>query len=113
VKIPDGMQVVFQGKADYLREIAQQLAAASIRTATGPLPGSWDARAWLAVASADVQRALAVHQQHLDAMVAREGLRATDRAADFDAEETSCPACGTRFATAGVTRCPDCGLNFG
>ncbi|MDA0375154.1 MAG: hypothetical protein O2865_15330 [Planctomycetota bacterium] len=45
------------------------------------------------------------------------GLTATELAAahavvDFDAAETDCPACGTRFATT-ATRCPDCGLNFG
>ncbi|MGE3171005.1 MAG: zinc ribbon domain-containing protein [Planctomycetota bacterium] len=32
--------------------------------------------------------------------------------ADFDADETECPACGTRFPTAGAERCPDCGLRF-
>jgi tRNA(Ile2) C34 agmatinyltransferase TiaS len=45
-------------------------------------------------------------------MLAREGLPTTDCAADFDAAETNCPACGTRFATAGKDRCPDCGLHF-
>jgi hypothetical protein len=34
------MQVVFRGKADYMREIAQQLTDAGIRNASGPLPGS-------------------------------------------------------------------------
>lgn len=33
--------------------------------------------------------------------------------ADFDAEETACPACGATFATAGASSCPDCGLRFG
>jgi tRNA(Ile2) C34 agmatinyltransferase TiaS len=45
-----------------------------------------------------------------------EGEHALQRAravADFDAAETECPACGTRFATAGAERCPDCGLRFG
>jgi predicted amidophosphoribosyltransferase len=68
---------------------------------------------WLAVAGADVQRAMAVHQQHLDRMVRKEGLPLCDREADFDAEETACPACQTPFKTAGATRCPECGLNFG
>lgn len=31
---------------------------------------------------------------------------------DEQAEETLCPACGTRFSTS-VTTCPDCGLCFG
>jgi hypothetical protein len=33
------MQLLLHGKADWLREIAGQLAAAGIRAATGPLPG--------------------------------------------------------------------------
>jgi tRNA(Ile2) C34 agmatinyltransferase TiaS len=45
-------------------------------------------------------------------MVRREGLPVVDAAVDFDAEESSCPACGHAFKTAGVTRCPDCGLKF-
>ena len=39
VSIPAGMQVAFQGKAASMREIAQQLSAAGISTASGPLPG--------------------------------------------------------------------------
>lgn len=108
------MQVVFHGKPDYLREIAQQLAEAGIRSVSGPLPGGgWGTRAWLAVASADAKRAIETHQAHLDRMVEREGLPLRDVAADLDAEETACPACDTVFRTAGVTRCPECGLNFG
>ena len=107
------MKVLFQGKADFLREIAEQLSAAGIRSASGPLPGGgWDARAWLAVASDQTQQAMAVHQRYLDAMVEREGLPLTDQMADLDAEETACPACLTKFKTAGTTRCPECGLNF-
>jgi len=46
-----------------------------------------------------------------------QGLTAAQRAAadivlDFDAEEMTCPACLTTFAT-GPDRCPDCGLAFG
>jgi hypothetical protein len=109
------MQVLMQGKASYLREIAEQLRNEGIQSASGPLPGGggWEAKAWLAVASADRDRAIAVHQRHLDRMVEREGLPLSDHAADFDAEETDCPACMTRFKTAGATRCPECGLNFG
>ena len=54
-----------------------------------------------------------VHQRHLNQMVKREGLPLRDDHADFDAEETACPACLTPFKTAGTTRCPECGLNFG
>ena len=108
------MKVLFQGKADYLREIAQQLTDEGIKVASGPIPGSkWEPRAWLAVASADAQRALATHQRHLDQMVTREGLPLFDTVSDFDAEETQCPACLTTFMSAGVTLCPECGLNFG
>ena len=46
-------------------------------------------------------------------MVAQEGLRSSSESADFDADETNCPACGAQFATAGAERCPDCGLRFG
>jgi len=113
VKLPDGMQVVFQGKADYIKEIADRLTAAEIQCATGPIPGKhWEQRAWLAVASNDTQRALAEHQKHLDHMVAREGLPLRDAHADLDAEETECPACLSRFKTAGVTHCPECGIKF-
>ena len=108
------MQVLFQGKADYLREIAEQLTSEGIRSVSGPVPGGgWEPRAWLAVASNELQRAIAVHQRHLDRMVEREGLPLTDSVADLDADETACPACSTKFKTAGVTRCPECGLKFG
>ncbi|MEO6595776.1 MAG: hypothetical protein ABIP94_13575 [Planctomycetota bacterium] len=40
MNIPAGMQILFQGKVDYLREIAGQLSRAGIKTASGPLPGS-------------------------------------------------------------------------
>jgi hypothetical protein len=113
VKLPEGMKILFQGKADYLKEIAERLTAAGIKCTTGPLPGGgWEQRAWLAVASKDTERATAEHQRHLDHMVEREGLPLRDSMADLDAEEAECPACMTKFKTAGVTRCPDCGLNF-
>ena len=53
-----------------------------------------------------------VHKRYLDQMVQREGLPLHDNHADFDAEETACPACMTPFRTAGTTRCPECGLNL-
>jgi hypothetical protein len=34
------MQVVLQGKADFLRELAEQMSKAAIKVATGPLPGA-------------------------------------------------------------------------
>jgi hypothetical protein len=33
------MQIAFQGKADFIREVVLQLKGANIATATGPLPG--------------------------------------------------------------------------
>lgn len=39
VNIPPGMQLAFQGKADFIREVLQQLKGADIETVTGPLPG--------------------------------------------------------------------------
>lgn len=108
------MRVVLQGKADFLREIATEFAKEDLKVATGPLPGGgWEARAWLAVASADTERALAIHQRYLDRMVEREGLPLRRDHADLDAEETTCPACLTPFKPNGRTRCPECGLNFG
>lgn len=114
VNPPPGMKMLFQGKADYLREVADRLRQSGIKVASGPLPGSgWEQRAWLAVASDESERAIALHQRHLDLMVRREGLPLVDAGVDFDAEDSACPACGTAFKTAGTTRCPDCGLNFG
>jgi hypothetical protein len=55
---------------------------------------------------------MALHRQHLEAEVRRQGLPVRDVVADFTAEETQCPACLAKFRTAGVTRCPDCGLAF-
>ncbi len=113
MNVPDGMQVLFQGKATMLREIAQVLADGGVRTVTGPVPpGGWEPRAWLAVAGPDVQRALQLHREHLEQMVRKEGLPVRDVVTDLDAEETQCPACLTTFRTKDVTRCPDCGLAF-
>lgn len=112
MKIPDGMQVVFRGKAPMIREIAQVITQGGVQVTTGPMPGGWEPQAWLAVASQDASKALAIHSAHQEQMVRRQGLPVRNVTADLDAEETQCPACLTRFKTAGVTRCPDCGLNF-
>ena len=40
MNIPPGMQVVLQGKTDFLRELAERMTEAAIKVATGPLPGS-------------------------------------------------------------------------
>ena len=39
VNIPPGMQLAFQGKAGFIREVMQQLKGAGIEHTTGPLPG--------------------------------------------------------------------------
>jgi hypothetical protein len=33
------MQLAFQGKADFIREVVQELKGAGIAATTGPLPG--------------------------------------------------------------------------
>ena len=113
MNIPDGMQVLLRGKAPMVREIGQVLAEGGIPYATGPLPGGWEPTAWLAVAGPDVQRAMQLHREHLEQMVRKQGLPVRDVVCDLDAEEAQCPACLTKFRTAGVTRCPDCGLALG
>ena len=37
--IPADMQMAFRGKADFIREVAEELKQAGIATVTGPLPG--------------------------------------------------------------------------
>jgi len=34
------MQVVLQGKSDFLQEVSERMAQADINVATGPLPGT-------------------------------------------------------------------------
>ena len=56
---------------------------------------------------------MAAYEAHLDSMIDDENsLQRTRVVADFDAPETECPACGTKFATRGAERCPDCSLRF-
>lgn len=112
MKIPEGMQVLFRGKAPMIREIAQIVSDGGVKCMTGPVPGGWEPQAWLAVASTDAKRAMDLHQAHLEAMVRKQGLPVRNVVTDFDAEETQCPACLTTFKTAGVSKCPDCGLHF-
>ena len=99
MKIPDGMKVVFQGKADYLREVAQVLEAGGVRTKTGGAGGGWEPRAWLAVASTDVQRAMELHRAHLEHMVARayEHGKALNTASHFEIDDVIDPAESRRW----------------
>lgn len=66
----------------------------------------------LAVASPDTEAAVDAVERHMTGDLDPEARARAARAVDFDAEETECPACGSRFAT-DQRRCPDCGLNFG
>ncbi len=67
----------------------------------------------LVVASNDVMKAATAIDDHLGREVDPTVRAQADRVVDFDAAETECPACGTKFATNDQRRCPDCGLNFG
>lgn len=113
VELPPGMTVLFKGRSDELRSIALVLDQAGIRTVTGPVPGAgWGTTVWLAVASTEVAKAQAAYEAHFDHMAQKSGLATVKSVADFDAEETSCPACMTPFKTKGAVRCPECGLKF-
>jgi hypothetical protein len=110
---PGDLRTILEGNAEYLRELKALLDEKGIRAFTGPLPSTaWGTKAWLAVAGPDVPRATQVYEEHLDAMVDNTGLTRNKAVADFDAEETTCPACMTPFKTANADRCPDCGLRF-
>ena len=65
-----------------------------------------------AVASDQVEDARKVLQGHWDQELEVSAREHANTVADFDADETICPACQTVFKT-DVTRCPECGLNFG
>lgn len=67
----------------------------------------------LVVASADVSGALTAIENHVGKDLDPDARARAERPVDFDADETECPACGTKFGTKGEKRCPDCGLNFG
>jgi uncharacterized protein (UPF0212 family) len=106
------MQILFRGKATMIREIARVLAEGGVKSTTGPIQSGWEPQAWLAVASTDAARGIALHEEHLEKMVRDQGLPVRNVKVDLDAEQTQCPACLTTFATAGVDKCPDCGLHF-
>jgi len=64
------------------------------------------------VASEDVEAAQSIYDAHWGEELDEEARVAASREIDLDAEENSCPACGSRFATGG-THCPECGLRVG
>jgi rubrerythrin len=114
-KPPENLTIIARHPTEFVRELRTVLERNGVTSWTGlmpPEPGK-PQYGWLAVAAADHARAQALIDAHHDTMIEDErGREATRRAADFDAAETECPACGTRFATAGAQRCPDCGLAF-
>ena len=69
----------------------------------------------LAVAASQIERAKVVLQEFHDTGLTNAERAAADLVVDFEAEETTCPACLTTFSTAGAGdgRCPDCGLFLG
>ena len=66
----------------------------------------------LAVASTDVQGAREALRDYHDRGLTDAERAAADLVLDFDADEMTCPACLTTFAT-GPQNCPDCGLFLG
>ena len=66
----------------------------------------------LAVASEDVPQAAAALDANWRSQLTEEEQRAADIVLDFEAEEMTCPACLTTFAT-GPSECPECGLFLG
>ncbi len=113
---PPDTTVLLHGQTTKLLEIQRVLQNAGLKTWSGPVadsPGSgWGARAWLAVASTETERAQQIYDDWCQAGLDAGARRRAAQVADFDAAETECPACGTRFATAGRERCPDCGIRF-
>jgi rubrerythrin len=69
----------------------------------------------LAVASGDAERAQGVLREFHNRGLSEAERAAADLVVDFDADETTCPACLTTFATANAAdgKCPACGLRFG
>lgn len=60
----------------------------------------------------DLADSAVVIQDQWKAGLSEEEAAATELVVDFDAEETTCPACLTTFRP-DVFTCPGCGLRFG
>jgi hypothetical protein len=103
-----------QGGLIALEPLRRALTAEGIEVLLACPPGepSCGTKFQLAVAREDLDRAIAVLDQHRLSGMDEVERRAAARVADFDAAETTCPACEAVFSTA-AKRCPDCGLNFG
>ena len=59
-----------------------------------------------------MQQAIEVLENEWKSGLSDEQLAAANSVIDFEAEEMTCPACLTTFAT-GPQECPDCGLFLG
>jgi len=66
----------------------------------------------LAVASFDLADSAEVIQDQWKEGLSPEEAAAAEMVVDFDAEETTCPACMTTFKP-DIPMCPGCGLRFG
>ena len=64
------------------------------------------------VASSDFADGAVVLQEEWYEGLDPEAAAAADQTVDFDAEMTTCPACGTSFQPS-IPMCPGCGLRFG
>jgi len=67
---------------------------------------------WLAVASQEAERAVALIQSLWERELDDEGRRAAAAVIDLDSDTRTCPACCATFA-AGPEKCPECGLFIG
>ncbi len=66
----------------------------------------------LAVASQVAQEGARLIRAHFDADLSAEQLAAANAVIDLDAQEGSCPACGSPIVPGGM-RCSSCGLRWG
>ncbi len=66
----------------------------------------------LAVASEDLADSAELLQDNWKTGLSPEEVAAAEMVVDFDAEQTTCPACMTIF-TPDAPMCPGCGLRFG
>ena len=109
--------IVAQGAADYLKELAAVLTSADVPhdivAPPGCEPGSCGPALLLVTPPDALANARAAIETHWNSELADDERVAVETVVDFDAEETTCPACGTAFPTSGAERCPECGLNFG
>jgi hypothetical protein len=67
---------------------------------------------WLAVASQDAPSAARIVHGLWGRELDPSALAAAAQSIDLDAQEATCPACGSSFAP-DLARCPGCGLRFG